>query len=55
MIINNFTRVLPSQNIILYEFLPAFLGEQVDPYIGYRPEIYAGISHVFQSSAFRYD
>ncbi|KAF2363058.1 hypothetical protein FHG87_006188 [Trinorchestia longiramus] len=42
------------QNIILYEFLPAFLGEQVEPYRGYRPEVYAGISHVFQSAAFRF-
>ncbi|KAK3875439.1 hypothetical protein Pcinc_019696 [Petrolisthes cinctipes] len=42
------------QNIILYEFLPAFLGESVDPYDRYRPDIHPGVSHVFQSAAFRF-
>uniref|UniRef100_A0A2P2I0U3 NAD(P)H oxidase (H2O2-forming) n=1 Tax=Hirondellea gigas TaxID=1518452 RepID=A0A2P2I0U3_9CRUS len=42
------------QNIIMYEFVPAFLGEQVEAYRGYKPEVYAGISHVFQSAAFRF-
>jgi len=39
---------------VLYEFLPAFLGGEVPPYTQYRPELYAGISHVFQSAAFRF-
>lgn len=42
------------QNIIMYEFLPAFLGEEVEPYERYRPDIHPGISHVFQSAAFRF-
>ena len=38
----------------MYEYLPAFLGDTVEPYKGYRPDIHPGISHVFQSAAFRY-
>ena len=39
----------------MYEYLPAFLGEKVDPYDGYKADIHPGISHVFQSAAFRYN
>ena len=46
-------RVLFWQNIIMYEYLPAFLGDTVQPYKGYRPDVHPGISHVFQSAAFR--
>ena len=42
------------QNIILYEFLPAFLGEEVEEYEGYKSDLHPGISHVFQAAAFRY-
>jgi dual oxidase len=42
------------QNIILYEYLPAFLGEDVEKYEGYKSDLHPGISHVFQSAAFRY-
>ncbi|XP_023209588.1 dual oxidase-like isoform X1 [Centruroides sculpturatus] len=42
------------QNIILYEYLPLFLGEAVEPYKGYKPDLHPGISHVFQSAAFRF-
>nr|BAM76968.1 dual oxidase [Penaeus japonicus] len=42
------------QNIIMYEFLPAFIGEEIPPYDRYRPDIHPGISHVFQSAAFRF-
>ena len=42
------------QNIIMYEYLPALLGESVEPYQGYRAEIHPGISHLFQSAAFRF-
>ena len=41
------------QNIILYEFLPAFLGEEVEGYEGYKSDLHPGISHVFQAAAFR--
>ncbi|KAK8749678.1 hypothetical protein OTU49_015477 [Cherax quadricarinatus] len=42
------------QNIIMYEFLPAFLGDSVEAYQRYRPDIHPGVSHVFQSAAFRF-
>lgn len=42
------------QNIILYEYLPAFLGEEVEGYEGYQSDLHPGISHVFQAAAFRY-
>lgn len=42
------------QNIIMYEFVPAFIDEEVPPYDRYRPDIHPGISHVFQSAAFRF-
>ena len=38
----------------MYEYLPSFLGEDVSPYPGYKPDTHPGISHVFQSAAFRY-
>jgi dual oxidase len=47
-------RVIASmQAIIMYEYLPSFLGTHVQPYAGYKPDIHPGISHVFQSAAFR--
>ena len=47
-------RVIASlQSIIMYEYLPSFLGEEVAAYPGYRPDTHPGISHVFQSAAFR--
>eukprot|EP00093_Oithona_nana_P006459 06459.XXX_386344_372891_1 [CDS] Oithona nana genome sequencing. len=42
------------QNIIMYEYLPSLLGEEVAPYAGYKPDVHPGISHVFQSAAFRF-
>jgi len=42
------------QNIIAYEYLPAFLGDYLAPYDGYHPDLHPGISHVFQSAAFRF-
>ncbi|XP_071748300.1 dual oxidase isoform X2 [Lepeophtheirus salmonis] len=42
------------QNIIMYEFLPSFLGKVIPPYESYKPDIHPGISHVFQSAAFRF-
>ena len=43
------------QNIIAYEYLPAFLGENLAPYTGYKSFTHPGISHEFQSAAFRSD
>lgn len=37
----------------MYEYLPAFLGEEMPKYDGYKADIHPGISHVFQSAAFR--
>ena len=42
------------QNIIAYEYLPAFVGDYLAPYRGYQPDLHPGISHVFQSAAFRF-
>ena len=42
------------QNIIAYEYLPAFLGEPLAPYSGYKSFTHPGISHEFQSAAFRF-
>ena len=41
------------QNIIAYEYLPAFLDVELSPYTGYKPFTHPGISHEFQSAAFR--
>ncbi|GAB6033366.1 hypothetical protein CHUAL_013131 [Chamberlinius hualienensis] len=43
------------QNIILYEFLPAFLDDEtVEPYTGYKAHVQPGVSHAFQGAAFRF-
>ncbi|XP_059085329.1 dual oxidase-like [Tigriopus californicus] len=42
------------QSIIAYEYVPAFLGKGLKKYEGYKPDMHPGISHVFQSAAFRY-
>ncbi|XP_058806177.1 dual oxidase isoform X1 [Phymastichus coffea] len=42
------------QNIIMYEYLPTLLGEQLPVYDGYKPDLHPGITHVFQSAAFRF-
>lgn len=39
----------------MYEYLPAFVGQEVSKYQGYKAYVHPGISHVFQSAAFRYD
>ncbi|KAJ8969155.1 hypothetical protein NQ314_001896 [Rhamnusium bicolor] len=46
--------VATLQNIIAYEYIPAFLGEQLPPYEGYKPDVHPGITHAFQSAAFRF-
>ncbi|XP_072392840.1 dual oxidase [Diabrotica undecimpunctata] len=42
------------QNVLVYEYIPAFLEEKLPPYKGYNPDIHPGITHVFQSAAFRF-
>ncbi|XP_017784906.1 PREDICTED: dual oxidase isoform X2 [Nicrophorus vespilloides] len=42
------------QNIIFYEYLPAFLGQEMPEYEGYKQEVHPGVTHVFQTSAFRF-
>jgi dual oxidase len=44
------------QNIIMYEYLPVLLGDDdpIQPYSGYKPDVHPGVSHVFQSAAFRF-
>ena len=42
------------QNIIMYEYVPALVGQLVPDYEGYRSEIHPGVNHVFQSAAFRF-
>lgn len=48
--------IASMQNIILYEYLPILLGsdDKMSPYSGYKPDVHPGISHVFQSAAFRF-
>uniref|UniRef100_A0AAR5PYW1 NAD(P)H oxidase (H2O2-forming) n=1 Tax=Dendroctonus ponderosae TaxID=77166 RepID=A0AAR5PYW1_DENPD len=46
--------VATLQNIVLYEYLPAFLGEALPQYTGYQQNVHPGITHVFQSAAFRF-
>ena len=38
----------------MYEYLPTLLGEKLPPYAGYKPDLHPGISHIFQSAAFRF-
>ncbi|XP_022705418.1 dual oxidase-like isoform X3 [Varroa jacobsoni] len=42
------------QNIIMYEYVPTLLDESMSPYSGYKPDVHPGISHEFQSAAFRF-
>ena len=42
------------QNVIIYEYLPAFLGSDLEEYTGYKADTHPGITHVFQSAAFRF-
>ncbi|XP_065342525.1 dual oxidase [Cloeon dipterum] len=42
------------QNIIMYEYLPAFLGTEIPAYKGYIMDVHPGVSHAFQSAAFRF-
>lgn len=46
--------VATLQNIIAYEYLPAFMDVKLPPYEGYKQDVHPGISHVFQSAAFRF-
>lgn len=38
----------------MYEYLPAFLGDELPEYDGYKLDTHPGITHAFQSSAFRF-
>ncbi|KAK0174536.1 hypothetical protein PV327_010296 [Microctonus hyperodae] len=42
------------QNIVMYEYLPILLDELLPKYTNYKPDLHPGISHVFQSAAFRF-
>jgi dual oxidase len=46
--------VASFQNIIVYEYLPAFLDASLPPYPGYQQDVHPGISHLFQAAAFRF-
>ncbi|KAK7592995.1 hypothetical protein V9T40_007747 [Parthenolecanium corni] len=46
--------VATLQNIIAYEYVPAFLGQNLTEYRGYNVDVHPGISHVFQTAAFRF-
>lgn len=45
---------LVLQNIIAYEYVPAFTGQELPEYKGYNMDTHPGITHVFQSAAFRF-
>lgn len=38
----------------MYEYLPSLLGETIPGYKGYKADLHPGISHIFQSAAFRF-
>lgn len=38
----------------MYEYLPAFLGQEIPKYQGYKQEVHPGVTHMFQSAAFRF-
>ena len=38
----------------MYEYIPAFLGEPVGEYDGCKSDVHPGVSHLFQSAAFRF-
>lgn len=42
------------QNIIAYEYLPAFIGTKLPEYTGYKQDVHPGVTHAFQSAAFRF-
>ncbi|XP_040165408.1 dual oxidase [Anopheles arabiensis] len=42
------------QNIVAYEYLPAFLDKEIPPYDGYKADTHPGVSHMFQAAAFRF-
>lgn len=42
------------QNVIMYEYLPAFLDAEIPPYTGYKRDTHPGITHMFQTAAFRF-
>ncbi|KAL7305239.1 hypothetical protein TKK_0002624 [Trichogramma kaykai] len=42
------------QNVIMYEYLPALLGEPMPKYSGYNFDLHPGVSPIFQSAAFRF-
>ncbi|XP_018323659.1 dual oxidase isoform X2 [Agrilus planipennis] len=46
--------VASLQNIIFYEYLPAFLGKDLPEYEGYKQDVHPGVTHQFQSAAFRF-
>jgi len=38
----------------MYEYLPAFVGQDLPPYEGYSSDVHPGVSHVFAAAAFRF-
>lgn len=46
--------VASLQNVFVYEYLPSLLEVELPPYKGYNPDMHPGISHMFQSAAFRF-
>ena len=38
----------------MYEYLETLFNEPMPVYGGYKPDVHPGISHVFQSAAFRF-
>lgn len=38
----------------MYEYLETLFDEPIPPYNGYKPDVHPGISHIFQSAAFRF-
>lgn len=46
--------VASIQNVIMYEYLPAFLDAEIPAYTGYAQDTHPGVGHMFQAAAFRF-
>ncbi|KAK2164701.1 hypothetical protein LSH36_60g05053 [Paralvinella palmiformis] len=42
------------QKITTKDWLPQWLGKELEPYSGYNPTVHPGVAHVFQSAAMRF-
>ncbi|KAF2359172.1 hypothetical protein FHG87_010072 [Trinorchestia longiramus] len=46
--------IATHQSVVMYDWLPKWIREDMPPYTGYRPTVDPQVSHVFQSAAMRF-